>query len=229
MKPILNLCAAVLALGLPTAPALAQDEETYRLPEGCEAYVTVQYKLCQVSHHYTCVGDPEGHQWRVDLGPEGETYLGRIDAETQWIESFDMLLGIRDTLDADPTDPASFTELTQTGRDDFDFSTSSAMADGVVYRGRDLLTGRTVVIDDVPLLETETYAYAETKSGEFLWESTGNEYIHLEWRLFMAGRYVTRTPNGTDQVEDAPEDFIFPGEAGFLSPTPEFNCNTLIL
>lgn len=215
-------------LPLLALPVQAQADP-FTLPEGCTAYVTIQSKSCLVTHHYTCQGDPEGHQWRVDIDGEGPVYAGRIDAETQWIESFDLLLGIRDTLDANPKDPGSFTELTRTGRDDFEFSQTADGGDTVYYRGRDLLTGRTVVIDDVPLLETETYARATDANGKMIWESTGNEYLHLDWRIFIGGSYVTRTQDDTINDEGGPVDFIFPGEDGFLSDTPEHNCNTLIL
>ena len=207
-------------------PAVAQ---TFPMPEGCTAFVTVQYNSCNVSHHYTCEGDPEGHQWRVDIDGEGPTYLGRIDAETQWIESFDLLLGLHDTLDPNPNEPASFTDLTRTGRDDFDFTTTSDAGETITYRGRDLLTGKTVVIDDIPLLETETFARATAADGTLLWESIGNEYILLDWRLFLSGRYVTQTPENRFEEDNRPITFDFPGDDGFLADTPAHNCNAVIL
>jgi len=199
------------------------------VPEGCTAFVTVQYSNCSVSHHYTCEADAAGDQWRVDVGEEGPYFLGRIDSETQWLESIDLILGVRDLLDPDPADPGSFTDLTREGRDDFEFSTTSDAGEQMFYRGRDLLTGETVVIDDVPLLRTETYARATNADGELVWESTGNEYIHLDWRLFLAGNYVTRTPEQTVQEESRPVRFDFPEDEGFLSRDPEFGCGAELL
>ncbi|MEM6717479.1 MAG: hypothetical protein AAF622_20695 [Cyanobacteria bacterium P01_C01_bin.147] len=217
-----------LTLAMPNAPAFAQ-EDVFSLPDGCEAFVTVQYKLCTVSHHYTCEADPEGVQHRVDIDDEGPYFIGTIDEETQWLESVDIRLGIVDKLDANPVDPASFTELTRNGRDDFDFSTTSEFGETVFYRGRDRLTGETVVIDDVPLLRTETFARATRPDGSLVWESQGNEYIHLDWRLFLAGQSVIRTPEQSFEDDDAPVAFHFPGEGGFLSSSPEFNCNAFLL
>lgn len=199
------------------------------LPDGCAAYVTVQYSSCLVAHHYTCEGDIEGDQWRIDIDAEGPIYMGRIDRESQWMESIDVVLGLRDLLDPNPKEPASFTELAQTGRDDFHFSTTSDAGETITYQGRDLLTGRTVVIDDVPLLETETFARATDADGNLLWESTGNEYINLDWRVFLSGNYVTRTPQETSQSESRPIDFHLPGDDGFLTDTPKYNCNATIL
>ena len=223
MRLLKWLAAWVTLVGAPAAASV------FELPSGCEAYVTIQYRLCTVTHHYTCSGDPDGIQHRVDIDDEGPYFVGTIDAETQWIESFDVRLGVRDRLDPAPADPANFTELTRTGRDDFDFSTTSDFGERLSYRGRDKLTGRTVVIDNVPLLETETFARATRADGSLAWESTGNEYIHLDWRLFLGGSSAIRTPEESFQRDDAPVEFHFPGEEGFLSDAPKFNCDALLL
>ncbi|MEM1100779.1 MAG: hypothetical protein AAGH73_04525 [Pseudomonadota bacterium] len=225
--------APVLALMIVSASALvlAAEEaaERFPLPEGCKAFVTVQYKLCKVSHYYTCTGDPEGYQHRVDLDNEGPYFVSTIDDETQWIESRDLRAGILDRLRDGARDPASFTELTRTGRDDFDFTTGSDVGEVIRYRGTDSLTGETVIIDDVPLLRTETFARATREDGSLVYESRGNEYVHLDWRLFLGGQSVTRTPERTYQDDDAPMSFHFPGEAGFLAWEPAFNCDALLL
>ena len=38
----------------------AQTAQTFSLPGGCTAYLTVQMSSCTVSHHFTCDGDPAG-------------------------------------------------------------------------------------------------------------------------------------------------------------------------
>ena len=225
----LAITALALSTGQSGTVSVAQEAETFALPAGCEAFVTIQYKLCLLSHHYTCAGDAPGLQHRVDVDDEGPIFISTIDEETQWIESIDIRLGITDRLDPGATDPASFTELTRNGRDDFNFSTTSDTGETLTYRGRDLLTGETVVIDDVPLLRTETFSRAEYIDGTLAWESQGNEYIHLDWRMFIAGQSVTRTPDGSYERDDAPVEFAFPGEDGFLALSPKFNCQALLL
>ena len=217
----------LLALLVPAH--LAAEEKTYELPPNCQAFVTIQYKLCLVSHHYTCEADAEGIQHRVDIDDEGPLFISTINDQAEWVSSLDIRLDLLDRLDPNPADPANFTELARTGRDDFDFSTTSEVGETITYRGRDRLTGETVVIDDVPLLRTENFARALAADGSLIWESTGNEYIHLDWRLFLRGQSVTRTPENTFQSDDEPVDFIFPGEPGFLSTAPEYNCNALLL
>ncbi|MEM6276951.1 MAG: hypothetical protein AAF714_08360 [Pseudomonadota bacterium] len=226
----MRLWASILAVAL-AGTAFAQDSPRaqFELPQGCEAFVTVQYKLCTVTHYYTCEGDADGIQHRVDIDDEGPFFVSTVDSETQWVASNDLRQGVIDRLDPDPLDPASFTELTRTNRDDFDFTTTSEFGETIRYQGRDLLTGETVVIDDVPLLRTDTFARATRADGSMAWESRGNEYIHLDWRLFLAGQSVTRTPETSFQTDDAPVEFHFPGEEGFLDPEPKFNCNALLL
>ncbi|MEM1237342.1 MAG: hypothetical protein AAGI10_10250 [Pseudomonadota bacterium] len=218
---------ALFALLLPGP--LAAQEKTYDLPQGCEAFVTIQYKLCLVSHHYRCAGDAEGIQHRVDIDDEGPLFISTVNDQAEWVSSLDIRLDILDRLDPDPEDPANFTELARTGRDDFDFSTTSEVGERITYRGRDRLTGETIVIDDVPLLRTENFVRALAADGSVIWESTGNEYIHLDWRVFIRGQSLTRTPENTFQSDDEPLDFIFPGEDGFLTAEPEYNCNALLL
>ena len=79
----MNARAALAVVGLmttfSTSSAMAQTE-TFALPAGCTAFLTVQSKACSVEHHFTCEGDPAGHQRRVALNEEGMTYLGTIDA-----------------------------------------------------------------------------------------------------------------------------------------------------
>ena len=86
----------------------------------------MQSRGCSVSIFYTCEADPKGDQWRADFGSEGQFYLSKIDSETQWIESYDIEPGgampARETLDANPEDPASFSELVASGLDTFDFN-----------------------------------------------------------------------------------------------------------
>ncbi|MGR3493456.1 MAG: hypothetical protein ACU0DW_15495 [Shimia sp.] len=202
--------------------------QTLPLPESCTPYVTIQLANCTVVHHYRC-GAEADERWRVDMDQDGPFFANHTDAEGQWIESFDLYAGIVDRLDEGSADPLSFTELTRTDRDDFDFTTTSDTGETIRYRGRDRLTGRTVVIDDIPLLETETFARSTGADGKLLWESTGNEYIHLDWRIFISGQYLTRTPNETVPEDNRPIAFALPGEAGFLSDTPEYNCNTEFL
>jgi hypothetical protein len=228
--------ALILALPLPAAaqdagpeagPGPAPAGRTFQPPAGCEAYLTVQSRGCSVSHYFTCEADPEGWQRRVDMDEGGITYFGAIDAETQWVESYHVLSEHSEALGAAP-DPASFSELTSTGRDSFDFVTESPEIGQTRYTGEDRLTGETVTIDGVALDRTEYSIVATTPDGTEAWRGQGHEYVSREWRMFLSGQ-STYTSGGQDNtVDESPVDFIRPGERGFLATSPIHECGAVM-
>jgi len=211
----------ICALALVPGGAIAQE---FSLPDGCEAFLTVQSVSCSVGHHFICEGDAPGQQRRVDIGPDGVTYFGLIDAETQWLESTFLTTGHSERLEDDPADPASFTELLEIGASSFDFVTLSDELGPTRYVGADLLTGETVTIDGVELLRTEYIIRAENAQGDIMWQATGNEYISPEWRMFLAGSGRTDVDGEIFEDDRSPQEFILPGEPGFLSRYPKYAC-----
>ena len=208
------------------APAAAQ--QTFTLPEGCDAYLTVQSESCQVDHHFTCQGDTDGHQRRVSIDEEGVAYVGEIDRETQWINSFHVRSGHREALESNPTEPASLSELIEKGVDDYDFRTLSDEIGTTRYVGQDTLTGREITIDGVTLAETTYDITAFDDAGNEVWSSKGNEFISRNWRMFIAGTGTVTTPNGAFEQSNRPVEFIYPGEPGFLSSSPKHGCGVAI-
>jgi hypothetical protein len=198
------------------------------LPAGCDAYVTIQKRSCIVSHIFTCDADPEGHQRRVDYDETGMTYMGRIDSETQWIESFHASSDNTERLAPSPADPASFSELIETGVDSWDFQTTSDRYSVTAYRGFDRLTGQQITVDGITLDETEFEVTVTDGFGEFLWAVEGREYIHRDWRIFLSGVRTVTTVTDEYQTDGRPVEFIFPGEPGFLSAEPIHECGEMI-
>jgi hypothetical protein len=214
-----------LILACMTAAAAPLSAGTWTVPEGCEAFMTVQSKACRVSHYYKCAADAPGDQWRVDLDQEGPFFYSRIDHEAQWVESYDL---DRQTLDPAPADPASFSELLASGIDTWDFRLSKADGSGSRVTGFDRLTGQSVVIDGITLSQTAVEFNEYDLDGNVLRRGRGTEYLHPEWRLFFAG------PGETDlgdmqwlPIDGSPVDFIFPGEEGFLATQPKYDCDML--
>lgn len=209
-------------------PGIAVAQAPVSLPAGCDAYVTIQKQSCIVSHVFTCEADPEGHQRRVDYDRTGMTYMGRIDAETQWIESFHIRTDNVERLAPDPTDPASLTELLATGIDTWDFQTMSEVYGVTTYRGFDRLTGERVTIDGVVLDQTEFEVTVTGPSGAVLWSVEGREFVHRDWRMFLSGQRSVTTELEQYQTDARPVEFIFPGEPGFLTSEPRHGCGDMM-
>lgn len=217
--------ALTLAL-LIASPALGAGKFTP--PKECEVFVTVQHSDCQVSQHYTCAGDPKGDQWSVYGGADGPYYMSKIDSETRWIESHDLITPESDKL-ATETNPASFSGLVEKGRDDFDFTTKSSTGEVRRYVGYDKLTGRKITIDGIEMDQTEFDLQTFAADGSLLHRRSGNQMISREWRLFFSD--TEHFENAFGDVEDTvsrPMTFAFPGDAGFLSSRPQFGCDQMM-
>lgn len=220
-----RLTLAIAALMAPITPAQAGS---FKAPEGCEAFLTVQARGCRVSNHYRCSADQPGDQWRADFDQEGIFFLSRINRETEWVESFSFDPKVRQVLEASPADPARFSGLLSTGRDDFDFWLSRDDGTRSHVTGHDALTGRSITIDGVQLQQTE-YSYTEVDpEGKILGQAKGNEYIHPDWRMFFAG--PSQHWDGLDWVpmDGSPVQFIQPGEPGFAATQPIFECGAVM-
>ncbi len=218
--------ALLVPLFFLATPALAG---TFIPPQGCQAKLTVQSRGCLVSHFYTCEQDAKGDQWRADYDDNGPYFLSRIDSEAQWLESYESYEGsptVKETLDPGAKDPASFQGLLDTGLDTFDFSLTKDNGEHSVIRGFDKLTGKTVTIDGVNLQQTE-FEYTQTDAkGTVMRHAKGNEFISADWRTFFAGRSEVEGQDGSwTTINGAPVSFIMPGEPGFDSTTPLFECD----
>ncbi len=219
-----TILALLPCLALVPVAALAQGGPTFALPAGCEAFLTVQSKGCMVTHYFTCEGDPEGWQRRVDMVMDGPTYAATVDTETQWIESADLSSGVMERLEKEPRDRASFSVLIEEGTDTYDFRTLSDQVGEQRYVGFDALTGVTQVIDGVALDQTEYKVTAYDAAGEVMWESEGRQWISRDYRMFLSGQSAYTSPRGDFEVDNTPVDFILPGEPGFLGLWPRHDC-----
>lgn len=218
--------AAVALAILSAGPAMAAD--SFALPQGCEGFVTIQSRSCSVEHHFTCAADPDGVKRRVSLSEDGMTYLGSTDDDAQWLASFYPFTNHSEQLEETPADPASLSNLLQTGTDTYDFRTLSDEIGTTRYVGEDRLTGDVVTIDDVTLQTTAYTITAFGPDGAELWTSTGSEYVSADWRMFIGGTGTVTVPDDQFDKDDRPVQFIFPGEPGFLAADPQFDCGAIL-
>ncbi len=215
-----------VALTLPL-PAVAGS---FSAPEGCETFLTVQSRACRVSNHYKCSADPAGDQWRADFDQQGPFFLSRINREAEWVESFDLGAEVvRQSLDDGAPDPANFSELLAQGLDTFEFSLTKDNGEHTRVTGFDRLTGETTLIDGMSLKRTEFEFSEMDDAGNLLRQSRGNEYISEDLRLFFAGTSEWNGGDGTFlPMDGSPVDFIQPGEPGFASTEPLYDCDPLL-
>lgn len=223
-----NMMTKALALPLlfAASPLFAGS---FTPPEGCTTFLTVQSHGCYVANYYRCEGENPGDQWRADFDQQGLFYMSKIDSETQWIESYESNPTVKQTLDPNPKDPASFSTLISTGTDTFDFSLTKDNGEHSNVKGYDKLTGKTAVIDGITLEQTQ-YEYTETDdAGNVLRSSTGNEYIKRDWRNFFSGISQWMQPDGTTlPLDGTPIKFALPGDKGFAATQPLFDCDEVM-
>jgi len=219
-----TLTAALAGLMLCSPVAAA----TFAPPQGCTPFMSVQMRGCLVAHYFTCEGDASGEQWDTLYDADGPFFSAKVDAEFQWIESWDYAPPQRSWLEEPSRDAASFSGLLATGEDSYDFSTMSDGGTRRHYKGVDRLTGETAVIDGIELEVTEFEIEEKAETGEVVARRWGNQYVHRDWRLFFSGREMFENPQGRLPTDNTPVNFIFPGEPGYLSTVPLFDCDELM-
>lgn len=216
----LALAALLAPLG---APALAQG---FTPPPGCEGTLTVQMRGCMVTNHFVCEGDPEGVQRHITFREEGASSASVVDDEYQWLESYGPER--RETLGEEVADPASLTELFETGVDTFDFPVVDGSGpDMRVFRiiGVDELQGEEVEIDGEPLERTRfAMKRLDEETGEEVYSVEGEQYVSRDRRLFFAGTETLEIGGQTVEGDNTPVLFIEPGEPGFLADEPIYEC-----
>ncbi|MBW6506477.1 MAG: hypothetical protein K0B00_06975 [Rhodobacteraceae bacterium] len=225
-KAVENVVVALALVVAGAAPAAAQ---TFTPPKGCTLSLTVQMRQCQVANVYSCASDEPGNRWISYADGVGVYFSSRIDHETRWMESIDHDTGEIDRLLPKANDHASFSTLIATGSDDYDFLTENT--GGVVerYVGLDRLTGDSVMIDGIALERSTFDLSSYDASGAFLTRRMGTQFISRELRLFFGDTEVFENAAG-DRVESfqPPVTFALPGEDGFGSLVPLFDCNAVL-
>ena len=193
-------------------------------PASCTLTMTVQQRSCTVAQHFTCSDDAPGDQRVAYFTRAGLVYDSRIDAETRWMESMDYASGITDRLEPDAEDHASIRTLLTSGRDDFDFWTVSNSGERLRHVGHDVLTGKTV-IDGVELDTTRFQLETFSAAGDLLIERSGSQFVSRETGRFYGGLETSTDWRGEVQnSNDTPVRFIRPGQAGFGSTEPLYDC-----
>lgn len=192
-------------------------------PGGCTVYLTVQSRGCMVSHHWTCEGNAPGQQWSGDIDATGLVYVGQIDHEAQWLKSYYTQAAEEETLVEPAIDPANLTALFATGTDTYDFMLDDTNGRMRVF-GVDRIVERDLMIDGERLHRTEFDIRVTDLEGTLLYADQGSEYVSEKHRRFFSGTGRFRQPETPIEYDQSPMEFIYPGETGFLSDEPKYDC-----
>jgi hypothetical protein len=217
--------AAFFTLCLATS---AMAAETFTPPVGCTGTLTVQMKSCLVTNIWTCAADAPGEQWVSIFTQNGPWQLRKVDRDFQWLSTFYTNPPTVETMQQPAADPSNLDELLSTQNDLYDFTVTRD--DGTPaerFVGYDRLTGESVQIDGETLLRTEFAYDILGPTGETISSAAGRQFVSATHRLFFFGQdWNAAAP---DQITDAsPVQFIYPGEAGFMSPKPQFDCGEVL-
>lgn len=220
----MKLCVVIFAVC--ASSALAGDN-VFTPPAGCTGFLTVQQANCKVAQYWTCEKDPDGIQWRADIGQTSVTYLGKIDAEAQWLESYDFSPSRQTNLQQPASDPANLTELLATGVDSYDFIIVDAKTQQRTrVVGYDRIVEYNVTVDGEPLHRTEFSArFVNPGSNTALLNVSGREYVSAKHRRFFGGPRTREMGDRKVVVDSSPIEFIYPGEDGFFASTPLYGCS----
>lgn len=220
------LAGLMLAVLVPGRKADAAA--SFHAPKGCTGFLTVQMHGCLVSNHYHCKGDPKGVQWRVDFDGQGPYFVTRTNSEAEWLETFDLISGKHEVLRPGGKRPASFSKLLATGIDRYDFVTVAD--DGAIEHvtGYDKLTGVTRAVSGIKLEQTQYLTKSVDAKGKLIWKSQGHEWLSRKMRLFFAGTGLWQDAQGKTNFDNTPALMLQPGQKGFMSTTPEYDCNTVM-
>jgi hypothetical protein len=142
------------------------------------------------------------------------------------MESTDLNTGLVDTLEEGARDDASFSTLIKTGADEFDFWTRSNNGERLHHVGRDELTGDKVDIDGVELEITKFRLSTYSESGDELIKREGQQFISRAQGRFYGGVETSSDWTGaSENTNDSPVSFAFPGQPGFGATKPEYDCD----
>jgi hypothetical protein len=228
-KLMLGVVTAAAMIG-PVAPTYAQSATP---PEGCEAFLTVQFKGCLMSIYWRCPSAPEGTTWEASYDEDGPLSVSTFNKEFQWLDTYFFFDGSRERMRDTGPKPALLSELIATGKNEYEFSTFVSSEDGnqsITYTGVDTLTGETTMVDGEKLLITEFASVAvDADTGEQLHSTYGSQYVLEEENLFLLGTDTWTEDGVTAKSDYSPLDILRPGDKGFGRTKPLYECGAVTL
>lgn len=236
MAPQLSTTMAIgsLVSGLAfTLPASAQAEIQFEPPIGCQPVLTVQQRSCQVMNHWRCGSGDGVENWYgyfTDGGAVDSFEKNGPDHQFIHVQHFSeggMFMGVTAA-----NDNSSLSALVSTGRDNFDVTFSMNLF-GIEFDARFLgetkLSGKQIKVDGETLSELTssfamTFLDSDLLGEELNIAGTSTDYLLVADEIFMDGTGVVETSEGTERDDNSPVEIIRPGEDGFFTRIPKYDC-----
>lgn len=231
MRQQLTAAFAALLVALPAfAGGTPQSgKNDFDLPEGCEAFLTVQNRNCSVTLMWRCNVAPQGDIWGASFSDYGLESISNYAASYQWLDTVYTWDQSREQFTPPAADPIELNRLLDTGSDSYDFIMRRSLLEesyDIHITGSDHLTGETEVIDGVELDKVATEMLITADDGTVEYQSHGFQYFSRELGQFFLGiANVIGGDGSSTQYNDSPMDFILPGEPGFGATTPLYECS----
>ena len=220
--------ARILAGSALLTLATAAGAADFTTPAGCEAFMSVQDRGCTVSLLWRCEAGRAGGVWEASFSLEGLDSIVSYDDDYQWLDAAYSWDGSREKFAPPASDPISVTELLETGLDTFDFNMHRATPDrryDIRVTGADRLTGETVTIDGFEMDEAQTQLEIVDDEGTTDYAPKGTQFYSRELGMFFLGPEEVVGADGVPGLyDDRPVDIILPGEPGFGSTMPLYDC-----
>lgn len=221
----MKICFTAIML-LSATPTLAQD--VFHPPNGCTGVLTIQNRNCMLTNLWQCEGDAPGQQWIALFNENGPYRVKQIDAEFQWLTTFYLNPAWVETMQLPAPDPESITELLANGVDTYDFTiVNEDTGTATRIRGYDRLTGDVTQINGVDLHHTEYQYDIVSADGNVTQTNSGRQFVSAAHRIFVLGE-AWNSSNPEHIRDSSPIEIIHPGETGFFSPHPKYECSMMM-
>lgn len=228
MRVILTICALLMPGGL-----LA--DTVFEPPQGCTKVLTVQQRSCQVMNVWRCDGGAE--EWvGYFIGGGAVDHFDKYGADgdfihSQLISSGGFMMSLRSA-----QDNSSISSLMDTGTDSLDMILGMNMlVVDVEIRviGETRRTGERVVVDgeqlEVLASTLAMTAVDDTLVGEDLnVRGESKDYLLVEDRIVFEGVGKLQSSETTETFDHTPVEIIRPGEDGFFSRIPKYDCGAQV-
>ena len=209
---------------LAAGPALARD---VAFPSNCTPFLTVQSADCSVLAAARCSGEA-GETLRLQVYEES----GLVNVEEQTLD-WSLLFtasptkGVGVFVDEGPHDELSRDSIERYGEDYFNYNVVFAIPDMGEFETQ--LTGflsseDEVVEIDGHMLDLYRFRFAATLGDVGTLEVDQSAFGSAEFGFFINGKGVQRFDGEETPLDSTPIVFFEPGEAGFESADPKFNC-----